>query len=224
MYLPQVPSSNGPVQPNGAQLYWLGYIAAAGRLYAQRSTPTLVLDIDPRDIDHVRHLGDEFGEGRIHCELCRSNLNGLQAYIRDREFGKFLLQWGAPGAGVEDGSVPVGSIPSSLLSHFVRGYLEGGHQTPPFGGRITPSLLASVRTVGLIGPEEFLARLSAALRRHAGVRAGPMTRRRNGRRLLTYRGHHARRLIHYAYRHPSPSMPRAARLLRSLQRRGVAGS
>lgn len=228
-------SESGPVDPSrlapddteqysAAQLYWLGYIAAAGRLYSQGPGPTLVLDVDPRDVEHVRQMVEDLGPGRLSCELCRSNQNGLQAYFRDREFGKFLVQWGIPSTSA-DGSVPVAFIPGSLLPHFVRGYLEGGHHTPPFGGRMTPSMLASVRRVGLIGPEVFLSRLSTALRRHAGVRAGTMTRRRDGRRLLTYRSHHARRLIEYAYRHPSPSLPRAAKLLRSVQSRaGLKGT
>lgn len=198
-------------------MYWLGYVSASGRVYAQRATPALVLDIDPRDLEHVNRLGEDFGDGRIHCELCPSSLNGLQGYIRDREFGKFLVQWGVPGAA-DDVSVAVDLIPSSLLPHFVRGYIEGGHETPPFGGKMTPTVLGSVRTVALMGSEEFLTRLSEALKRHAGVPAGTMTRR-NGRGLLTYRGLHARRLMHYAYGDPSPSMPRAARLMRSSQRR-----
>jgi len=220
MSLPPESPSTFPDRPSAAQLYWLGYISASGRVYAQRSVPALVLDIDPRDLEHVHRIGEEFVDCRLHWELCRSNMNGLQGYIRDREFGKFLVQWGAPGSGEEDGSVSLTLIPSSLLPHFVRGYLEGGHQTPPFGGRVTPTILASVRTLALMGSEGFLSRLSDALCRYAGLPAGTMTRRPKGRYLLTYRGPHARRLIHYAYRNPSPSMPRAARLLHSLQKRG----
>ncbi|HET6780924.1 MAG TPA: hypothetical protein VFH67_02390 [bacterium] len=208
-----------PDRPTAAQLYWLGYISASGRVYAQRSVPALVVDIDPRDLEHVHRIGEEFTDYRLHWELCRSNLNGLQGYIRDREFGKFLAQWGAPGAGEEDGWVSLALIPSSLLPHFVRGYLEGGHQTPPFGGSITPTILTSIRILSLMGPEGFLSQLSDALGRHAGLPAGIMTRRPKGRHMLTYRGTHARRLIHYAYRDPSPSMPRAARLLHSFQKR-----
>lgn len=219
MSLPSQPASTFLERPSAAQLYWLGYISASGRVYAQRSVPALVLDIDPRDLDHVHRIGEEFLDCRLHWELCRSNLNGLQGYIRDREFGKFLVQWGAPGAGEEDGSASIALIPSSLLPHFVRGYLEGGHQTPPFGGRVTPTILASVRTLALIGTEGFLFRLSDALSRYADLPAGTMTRLPKGRYMLTYRGARARRLIHYAYRNPSPSMPRAARLLNSLQKR-----
>lgn len=221
MVLPTVTRpSTVPERPSAAQLYWLGYVSASGRVYAQRSTPALVLDIDLRDLEHVNRIGEDFGDSRIHCELCPSSLNGLQGYIRNREFGKFLVQWGVPGAGENGASVAVGLIPSSLLPHFVRGYIEGGHETPPFGGKMTPTILASIRTVALMGSEEFLARLSEALQRYAGVPAGTMTRR-NRRCLLTYRGPHARRLMQYAYGDPSPSMPRAAGLLRSTQRRGA---
>lgn len=199
------------------QLYWLGFIAASGHLYQQGPSPTLVLDMDPRDVDHVRTLVEDLCAGRPSCELCQSSQNGLQAYVRDRDLGQLLAQWGVPGADPTEGSVPVPFIPGSLLTHFVRGYLEGGHGTPPFGGRSTPASMAAVRTVALVGPEEFVTKLSAALRRHLDIGAGTVTARRDGLRTLTYRGRAAKQIVQYAYRSSGRSLPRAVRLSASLQ-------
>lgn len=194
------------------QLYWVGYIAAAGRLFLQGSVPTLVLAVDRRDADHVTTLIEDLCSGHPTCEWCESNHDGLQAYIRDRDLAQMLAEWGTPGADPTEGSVPVALIPGSLLPHFVRGYLEGGRGNPPFGLQRIPSSLAAVRVVALEGPEEFLAGLRTALTKHAGVGAGVIRRRRGGLSVLTYRGTAAKRIVQFAYHNAERSIPRTASL------------
>ncbi|MDQ7819029.1 MAG: hypothetical protein QN173_03725 [Armatimonadota bacterium] len=185
----------------GIQAYWVGYIAAAGRLFPQGPAPTLVLTVDPRDTAHVAALVEDLCAGHPTCEWCRSSRDGLQAYIRDRDLGRMLADWGVP----EDpaaGSVPVGLIPAGLLDHFVRGYLEGG-------GR----LRAGRRPVAsLAGPGRFVAELRRALDRHAGVDGGVVRARADGTWELTYAGPAARRLLQFAYQDPVRSLPRAERV------------
>lgn len=197
-------------------LYWLGYVAACGRLYQHGPSPTLVLDVDSRDVEHIRTLTDDLCAGRPCCEMCESSHNGLQAYIRDRELGQLLIQWGVPGADPVEGSVPIAFIPASLLPHFLRGYLEGGRGTPPFGQRLTPASLAAVRTVTVIGPEQFIQALGGALRKHAGAGIGTVRARRDKLHTLTYRGRTARQIVKFAYRKATRSLPRAARLMHAL--------
>lgn len=201
------------------QLYWLGYITAAGRLYQRGPAPTLVLDVDPRDVEHVRTLLDDLCEGRPVCEFCQSSRSGLQAYIRDRDLGHLLAQWGVPGANPAEGSVPISLIPPSLLPHFLRGYLEGGRGTSPFGRRSSPASPAAVRLITLTGPEEFVVALRAALSRYHGIGGGTITGRRDGLRLLSYRGRAAKQIMQYAYHNSTRSLPRAARLRQALEGR-----
>jgi len=201
------------VRSRGAtQLYWVGYIAAAGRLFLQGSVPTLVLTVDRRATDHVTTMIDDLCTGHPTCEWCESSRDGLQAYVRDRELAQMLAEWGAPGADPSEGSVPVALIPSSLLSHFVRGKLEGGRGMAPFGRRHVPLSHSAVRHIALEGPQEFLAGLNAALSKHAGTSAGDIRARRNGLAILTYRGRAAARIVQFAYRGAERSLPRTASL------------
>lgn len=194
------------------QLYWLGFIAASGRVFLQGAAPTLVLTVDRRDINHVLTLIEDLCAGHPTCEWCESNHGGLQAYIRDRELTQMLAEWGAPGADPSEGSVPVALIPSVLLPHFVRGYMEGGQNTPPFGRRHLPGSPAAIRLIVLEGPAEFLTGLSSALAKHAGVGGGDLHPKRNGMGKLSYRGRAAKQLAQFAYRSAGRSLPRAALL------------
>ncbi len=212
--------TQGSLQLRSAtQIYWLGYIAASGRLYQQGPLPTLVLDVDRRDVAHVHAMVEDLCTGRPSCEFCESSQNGLQAYLRDRELGHLLIQWGVPGADPVEGSVPISLIPGSLFVHFLRGYIEGGHQTPPFGLKVSPASVAAIRTVAFIGPEEFVGALNEALRKHLGIGSGVSTGRRDGLRTLAYRGGPAKQIIQFAYRNVSRSLPRAAKLVQSIHPR-----
>jgi len=212
-------TQGSPQLRSATQIYWLGYIAASGQLYQQGPVPTLVLDVDRRDIPHVQTLVEDLCTGRPSCEFCESSQNGLQAYIRDRELGHLLTQWGVPGADPIEGSVPISLIPGSLLSHFLRGYLEGGHETPPFGRKVSPASLAAVRTIAFIGPEDFVTSLNEALRKHVGVSSGTTSARRDGLRTLVFRGRAAKQIVQFAYRNINRSLPRAAKLVQSIQPR-----
>ncbi|OLC28866.1 MAG: hypothetical protein AUH31_07975 [Armatimonadetes bacterium 13_1_40CM_64_14] len=82
------------VRAQGAtQLYWLGYIAASGRVFLQGAAPTLVLTVDRRDVNHVLTLVEDLCAGHPTCEWCESNHDGLQAYIRDRELTQMLAEY-----------------------------------------------------------------------------------------------------------------------------------
>jgi hypothetical protein len=204
---------------SATQMYWMGYIAACGRLYHQGPSSTLVLDVDRRDVEHVRQLIEDLVPGRTSCEFCESNQNGLQAYIRDRDLGTLLSQWGIPSADPTEGSVPISLIPGSLLPHFVRGYLEGSRNQPPFGRTLVPATMASIRTVTLVGPQDFVTALAAALRKHVGIGPGTITGRRDGLKTLTFKGTKAKKIVQYAYRDPTRSIPRAAKFVQSIRPR-----
>lgn len=203
---------------DAALLYWVGYIAACGSVY-DGPIPTLVLDVDPRDRGHVETVLDDLCAGRPGHEYCRSTTRGLQVYIRDRDLGRLLVRWGLPGDDRSAGSVPVALIPTSLLSHFVRGCLEGARRTPPFGMRTTPVSAASVRKVVFTGPGGFVTALREAMRPTV-LGMGTFTLARKGKATLAYEGRAALRVMRFAYREAARSIPRADRLRRALETSG----
>lgn len=212
-------TQGSPQLRSATQMYWLGYIAASGTLFQQGPLPTLVLDVDRRDIAHVHTLIEDLCVGRPSCEFCESSQNGLQAYVRDRELGHLLTQWGVPGVDPVEGSVPISLIPGTLFPHFLRGFMEGGHFTPPFGLKVSPASLGTVRTVAFVGPQEFVTALREALRKHLGIgaSAGKTTARRDKLYAIAYRGAAAKQIVQFAYRNVNRSLPRAAKLMQSIQ-------
>lgn len=202
-----------PDHRDASLLYWVGYVAACGAVY-DGAMPTLVLNVDQRDMGHVDALLADLCEGRPGCEYCQSSTRGLQAYIRDRDLGRLLLRWGIPGDD-RSTSVPISFIPTPLLPHFVRGYLEGGRGTPPFGTRTTPASASAVSKIVFEGSAAFLEALRKALRPHAEG-AGTLLIRRSGEGVLAYRGRSALRILRFAYRDPARFLPRADRLRQAL--------
>lgn len=199
---------------DGTLVYWIGFIAACGAVF-DGPNPTVVLDIDSADLPHVHTLVEDLCDGRPGLESCQSSTRGLQVYIRDRTLGRQLVRWGIPGTDRATEAVPVDFIPRGLVSHFVRGYIEGGRDTPPFGQGRVPGSLRAVRRVTLAGPQDFLTALRASL---------PPDLRRDGRisgrgsraATLTYDGSGSTELLRFAYRDVTRSLPRAAALQRGL--------
>lgn len=195
-------------------VYWLGYIAACGRLFDQNNRGTLVLTIHPDDAGHVETLVQDLIVGHAACEFADSNLSGRQAYIRNLGLARVLLQWGIAETP-EEGSVPLEYIPAALVPDFLRGYLEGSRSTPPFGGesRRTPSP-GSARPLTLVGSVALIQGLHAAVRGACGI-SGRIVPPREGSGLarLTYAPKERMRLLECAYRAPARSMPRAAKFV-----------
>lgn len=204
---------------DAALLYWVGYVASCGSVY-DGAIPTVVLDVDPRDRGHVESVLEDLCGGRLGHEYCSSTTRGLQVYIRDRDLGRLLVRWGLPGDDRSAGSVPIALIPTSLLSHFVRGCLEGARRTPPFGMRTTPVSPASVGKVVFTGPESFIAALREAMEPTVLGTGTFRPPTRNGEATLVYEGRAALRVMRFAYRDAARSIPRADRLRRALQTSG----
>ena len=210
---PYVLSQREREQGDAILVYWVGFIAACGSVF-DGPNPTLVLDIDTGDLPHVHNLVEDLCEGRPGLESCQSSTRGLQVYIRDRNLGRIMVRWGIPGADRATEAVPVDFIPRALMPHFIRGYIEGGRETPPFGGGRVPGSLKTVRRVVLAGPHAFLTVLRAALPPDLR-RSGTLPARPTGPARLTYDGDSAGDLLRYAYRDATRSLPRAAALQRA---------
>lgn len=195
-------------------VYWLGFIAASGRIFGENHLCTLVLAIHPEDATHIQTLVQDLIVGHVTCEFADSNLYGRQAYVRDRQLAEMLLQWGV-SAVPEDGSVSLEFIPDALIPDFVRGYLEGSRHSPPFGGaRHQVPSPRSLQSLMLVGPASLIGALNRVLRSacgaHGGV-VGPFGRL--GLEQLVFPPEDGFRVLKYAYRRSTRSMPRAAKFV-----------
>ena len=203
-------SASAPSAPVHA--YWLGFIAASGRVFGQNNLCTLVLAIHPDDAPHVHMLLADLVVGRATCEFADSSLNGRQAYVRDRQLAEMLLQWGIASTP-EESFVPLEFIPNALLADFVRGYLEGSRHTPPFGGSRTQAPSArSLGSLSLVGPALLVNQLSRVLQSACGASGGVVTPfARPGLMQIVFPAQASAKILEYAYRRPIRTGPRAAK-------------
>lgn len=194
--------------------YWLGYIAASGRVLGQNNFCTLVMAIHPDDAPHIQTLLADLVIGRATCEFADSSLAGRQVYVRDRPLAETLLQWGI-AATLEENGVPLDYLPAPTLSHFVRGYLEGSRLSPPFGGtRREPPSPHLQGPLSLVGSPSLIAQLKQTLQSACKAYGGTITPFENGglaRAVFPPRA--GARVLAYAYRDPMRTAPRAAKFV-----------
>lgn len=213
----------GTLPPNAAvQMYWLGYIAACGRVLGQNNYSTVVLAIHPDDEVHVQTLMSDLVMGHARVEFANSNLDGRQAYLRDRQLAEVLRQWGV-SAAVAEGSVPLEFVPPACMPDFVRGYLEGSRLSPPFGGKgaRVPAARPS-RPLTFVGGATFIAEFDRALRSACGVRAGRVEAAGpGGMARITYSLGDGERILACAYGRPGRTGPRAAKFVSRFARQRI---
>ncbi|MBI3998112.1 MAG: hypothetical protein HY355_03690 [Armatimonadetes bacterium] len=214
--LPSPYGFRGVVRPvnAAAQIYWLGYIAASGRVFERNNPATLVLAIHTDDAGHIRLLLDDLVIGHPWCEFADSSLDGHQAYVRDRALVDILIQWGI-SAALEDDSIPIEFIPSELIPDFVRGYLEGSRHGPPFGGgRRGTRSSRSVRSLTLVGSRSLVEGLSRVLQSVFGTAAGTVSPfGRLGLSQVAFSPEDSAEILKQAYRSPMRTSPRAAKFV-----------
>ena len=195
-----------------AQIYWLGFIAAAGRVSGENARGTLVLAIHPDDGAHVQALLTDLIEGYANCEFVDSSLSGRQAYVRNPELARVLLQWGILSAP-EQSSIPLEFVPTALMPDFLRGYIEG---TPSRSATLAPRLRG---LLSMTGAAPFIESLAAALKGLCGTGGTVGQSGQNGLARLVYTARDSMRLLEFAYRTPTRTSPRAAPLVTYFARR-----
>lgn len=193
-------------------MYWLGFVAASGRVRGQNNRSVLVMAVHPDDTAHIQTLLQDLVGGYVLCEFADSNLDGLQAYLRDRQLAEVLQQWGLSATQPEN-RVPLEYIPRDLAPHFVRGYLEGSRLTAPFGGH-GGAVPQPRRSLAIAGSAPFLDALARLLRAECGARSGPVIPfGSSGLSQIVFPPAEGRRVLEYAYRDPTRTAPRAARFV-----------
>jgi len=195
-----------------AQIYWLGFIAASGRISGENARGTLVLTIHPDDGAHVQTLLSDLIEGYANCEFVDSSLSGRQAYVRNPELARVLLQWGIAST-TEQSSIPLEFVPTALMPDFLRGYIEG---TPSRSATLSSRLRGSLT---LSGASAFIEGLATSLKGLCGTGGTIGSPGQNGLARLTYSPRDSMRLLEFAYRAPTRSSPRAATLVTHFARR-----
>ncbi|MBI4278396.1 MAG: hypothetical protein HY660_08055 [Armatimonadetes bacterium] len=153
------------------QLYWVGFIAACGRIYGRGTGAALVLTIREDQGTHVRRLIGDLSTGHMGPDFCVSSQSGFQAYVRDADLCEVLMTWGIPCPNPADGSVPLEFIPDRLVSHFVRGFLDASAQQDDGPQRHRVLARASQPSITLAGPEPLVAGLADLL--HQRCQAKP---------------------------------------------------
>jgi len=197
-----------------AQIYWLGYIAASGRVFERNNPATLVLAIHPDDAGHIRLLLADLAIGHPQCEFADSSLDGHQAYVRDRGLVDILVQWGI-SAALEDDAIPMEFIPSELIPDFVRGYVEGSRLGRPFGERRRGAGSSpSGHSLTLVGSPALVEGLSLVLQSVCGTAAGTISPfGRQGLSQVAFSPEDSAEILEQAYRNPLRTSPRAAKFV-----------
>ncbi|GEM_PF-1267673 len=183
------------------QVYWMGFLTAAGCIWGQGASATLVVTLGEKSQAYVERLMADLAGPHVRYEFCRSSLLGWQLYIRDQALCRALIPWGIPSDlhGGDPGLLD--DLPERFAAPFLRGYADGDWPAgrAAAGGRLTlhgtPAVLAGINamarrcwgiTGGVIsgpapraqlrfrGPRagrEFLARILAYTRRGRGADA-----------------------------------------------------
>ncbi len=204
------------VGPLAIPMYWLGYITASGRASHRSAPHTVVLSLDPGDLEFVQILGRDLLRTHASYEFCHSSHDGHQVYIRERDLGESVLQWGVT-TDPREAALPVDYIPADALPHFLRGLLEGQIRHAPFGGRSRETALPSPRLQRVLIPGSplLLDALRRRLRQSSDKLEGVVEAANGAGAVLTFRGAAVEALLRYAYRDPLRSSPRADRFVKA---------
>ncbi len=159
--------------PVDIQMYWLGFLMAAGYIRGQGRSLTLVVTLGEKSREYIETLTADIGSDRIYCEFCHSSIVGWQVYLRDQSLCKALFPWGVPSDLHGDDSALLDDVPSEFAIPFMCGYVDG-NWTPGHSSERTRGDAFTVH-----GSPEVLARLNSMVQRHWGVSAGKVTARQN---------------------------------------------
>lgn len=153
------------------QVYWMGFLTAAGYIYGQGASLTLIVTLGERSQAHVETLMADLTNPGVHCEFCRSSIVGWQLYVRDPNLCKALIAWGIPSDLQGDDPALLDDLPQEFAAPFLRGYLDG--EWP------VSAVWRDGRGSGLTfrGTGGVLAGINSMVRRCWGIDGGIVTRR-----------------------------------------------
>jgi len=151
------------------QLYWLGYLKAAGHIWGQGIHSTLVITLGDKSQSHMKTFMDDLADPYARREFCRSTVLGWQLYVRDRDLCRALLPWGVPSDLDGDDPGMLDDLPEEFAAPFLRGYLDGDWP------RARTDLLAGTKPLTLHGIPSTLTAINHLVRRCWNVAPGCIT-------------------------------------------------
>ena len=159
--------------PVDVQLYWLGFLMAAGYIRGQGRSLTLVVTLGEKPRDYIETLMADIATDRIYCEFCHSSIVGWQVYLRDQSLCMALFPWGIPSDLHGEDSALLDDLPSELAIPFTCGYVDGNWPSVHSSDRLRDDRFT------VHGSPAILARLNAMVQRIWRVPAGSVTARQN---------------------------------------------
>ncbi len=150
------------------QVYWVGFLTAAGRICGQGGSSTLIVTLGHRSHAYMNVFLADLATPQVRHELCRSSLLGWQLYVRERHLCEALLRWGIPSEVHGDDPTVLDDLPTECVTPFLRGYLDGNW---------APAGVPRSRSNHLVfyGTEAILAGINAMVHRCWRVDPGVVT-------------------------------------------------
>jgi hypothetical protein len=111
--------------PADVQLYWVGFLTAAGRLCGQGAASTLIVTLGDRPQSDMDTFAADLASAHVRYEFCRSSLAGWQLYVRDQNLCKALIPWGIPSDLYGEDPELLDDLPEEFVIPFLRGYVDG---------------------------------------------------------------------------------------------------
>lgn len=155
--------------PADVQLYWIGFLTAAGYIRGQGPSLTLVVTLGEDGRGRIDTLEADLMIGHSRCEWCHSSLAGWQAYFRDLVLCQALMRWGIPSDLYGEDPALLEDLPERLFLPFVRGYMEGGELAR------RPSRRRHTAGVTIRGTPAVLAGFNTLIQRYWGIANGLIT-------------------------------------------------
>jgi hypothetical protein len=156
-------------KPAAVQLYWLGFLTAAGHIWGQGAQSTLVITLGEKSEAHMKTFMADLADPSVRFEFCRSSLLGWQIYVRDQALCRALIPWGIPSDFHGDDPALLDDLPEEFAGPFMAGYLDGNWPTRQALRGEDDGVLV------LYGAESTLASINRLVRRCWKVAPGAIT-------------------------------------------------
>ena len=175
--------------PVNVQLYWLGFLMAAGYIRGQGRSLTLVVTLGEESRKCIEAFVADITTDRVYCEFCDSSIVGWQVYLRDQGLCKALFPWGIPSDLHGDDSMLLDDLPRQFAIPFIRGYVDGNWPVIHSLDRLRDDRFT------VHGAPPVLGKIKSMVQRYWGVSGGIVTARQE-RAALQFSDPKACRTIH----------------------------
>jgi hypothetical protein len=159
--------------PADVQLYWLGFLMAAGHIWGQGRSLTLVVTLGEESRKYIQTFIADITTDHVYCEFCYSSTVGWQVYLRDQGLCKALFPWGIPSDLHGDDSALLDDLPKQFAIPFICGYVDGNWPVARSSRKISNGRFT------VQGAPAVLARLNSMVQRYCGGSGGIVTARQD---------------------------------------------